>query len=151
MSSDHPNPVFQWRAHPANDRRASALAALAVILGLSAASYLSFGLPWAAASLVVLVLALNRFFLPSQFVIDAEGITARYPLRRQRIRWANLRRFVHDKHGGYLSTRSRRSRFDAYSGMHVLFGPHPQRDTIIQEIESHVSDTATQGGAPCPS
>ena len=40
---------------------------------------------------------------------DADGITARYPLRSQRCRWADVRRFMADAHGGYLSTRSRRS------------------------------------------
>ena len=33
---------------------------------------------------------------------------------RQRLRWPDVRRFVHDAHGGYLSTRARPSTLDAF-------------------------------------
>src|SRR5688572_2056883 len=106
---------FSWEAHPARERRGGAIGALVVIAAMTAAAYFSFGAAWAARWAVVLIIALNRFFFPSRFVIDEQGITAKYPLRKQRFRWNDLRRFVHDKNGGYLSTRARSSRFDAFS------------------------------------
>jgi hypothetical protein len=149
VSSNHANPEFQWRAHPASERRVSAIAAFMVIVTLSCATYLSFGIAWALASLVILIAALNRFFFPSRFAIDPQGITARYPLRKQRMHWADLRRFVHDQHGAYLSTRSRTSRFDAYSGMHVLFGR--DRDAVMQQIRARFGDASPDGGDACQS
>jgi hypothetical protein len=149
VSTDNAQSVFAWQAHPARERRAGASAALIVIAGLTAAAYLSFGVAWAVLTVVVLVLALNRFFFPSRFEIDDQGITARYPLRRQRFQWRNLRRFVHDEHGGYLSTRARRSRFDAYSGMHLLFGTKPE--TVIQQIQSRVQQNQLDEARSCPS
>ncbi len=124
---------FSWRAHPARERLAYTIGALIVILAFAALAYLAFGSPaWAGLSIVVLVLALNRFFFPSRYTIDEEGITANYPLRKVRMLWKDLRRFVHDRHGGYLSTRARKSRLDAYQGMHILFDD--QRDRIIECI-----------------
>ena len=124
---------FSWRAHPAKERLAYTIGALIVILAFAALAYLAFGSPaWAGLSIVVLVLALNRFFFPSRYTIDEEGITANYPLRKVRMLWKDLRRFVHDRHGGYLSTRARVSRLDAYQGMHILFDD--QRDRIIECI-----------------
>jgi hypothetical protein len=80
------------------------------------------------------MLSLNRFFLPSRFSIDAHGITAQFPLRRKHLRWRDVRRFLHDQHGGYLSTRSRASRLDAFSGMHLMFGQ--QREEVMQRIRA---------------
>lgn len=124
---------FVWRAHPARERRAQAAGALAVIVAFCALIFFAFSsITWAVLSLVVLLASLSRFFFPSRFEIDEEGITAKYPLRRMRLQWAELRRFAHDRYGGYLSTRIRPSRFDAFKGMHILFGA--QRDRVVETI-----------------
>jgi len=85
---------------------------------------------------VLLILALNRFFLPSRFSVDHEGITANHPLRSRRLRWTDVRRFVHDGRGGYLSTMARPSRLDAWRGMHILFGD--QRQGVIDQIHGRL-------------
>jgi len=87
-------------------------------------------------AMLVLLVALNRFFFPSRFEIDDEGITAHYLLSSQRLEWAGLRRFLHDENGGYLSTRARRSRLDAWKGMHILFGD--ERDRVISLIRERL-------------
>lgn len=128
-----------WKVHPAGERKPSAIAAFIVIILLSGAVYLlstyytgwvslpSFG--WAVLSLLILVFALNRFFFPSTFIIDNNGVTARYLFKKQYLAWTTIRRYHHDKYGVYLSTRSRRSWIDAYSGMHILFG-HNREDVL---------------------
>lgn len=132
---------FSWTAHPAFERPRHAVAASVVILAIAVAIWLSFeSLAWGGLALIVLLLALNRFFLPSRFTITSEGITATYPLLRKRAQWRYLRRFVCDDHGGYLSTRSQPSRMDAYRGMHLLFGRDAtQRDAIIKRIRGHMA------------
>jgi hypothetical protein len=81
---------------------------------------------WAVVAVLILLLMLNRFYFPSQFKIDDEGITALFPLRRQRLRWSELRWFRHDDQGGYLSTRIRPGWLDGRRGMHLVFeGPGP--------------------------
>lgn len=127
---------FAWRAHPAREQTGKAIAAGLLILALAAAAGVAFGPWWTPFTLAVLMMALNRFFFPSRFAIDRESITAQYPLRRLRMRWCDLRRFVHDGHGGYLSTRARRSRMDAYTSMHILFGLDPQG--VIGEIRARM-------------
>ena len=85
------------------------------------------------------MLGLNRFFFASTFIIDDAGIEARYPLRKLRLEWKDIRRFLHDSDGGYLSTRSRPSRFDAYRGMHLLFSDDREKANAL--IESKVDST----------
>ncbi len=129
---------FTWKAHPARERRGPAVAAAGTILALGAAASLFMqSVGWGILAVCVLALALNRFFLPSRFTIDGEGITAQYPLRRQRFRWADLRRVASDAHGAYLGTRVRRSWLDAYRGVHVLFGD--QGETVMRHIRRHIA------------
>jgi hypothetical protein len=128
--------TVRWNAHPARRRPGTTAAAAAVIALLAlCAGWLGGSSWWAVASAFILMVALNRFFFPSEFSIDDEGIAARYPLRRQRLLWKDVRRFLHDERGGYLSTRVRASRFDAYRGMHLLF-EGDSRERIIELIES---------------
>lgn len=139
MSETPAKPVeLTWKAHPARERRGPAAAAVVTILAFGAATALFMGsVAWGVFGVLILVAALNRFFLPSRFSIDGEGITAQYALQRRRLRWADLRRVVRDGHGAYLGTRARRSWLDAYRGVHVLFGD--QREAVMRSIRDHMS------------
>jgi hypothetical protein len=135
--------VYSWQAHPARERAGQAVAAglMVVCLSFLSAALMQHTL-WGVIAVAILAIALNRFFFPSRFTIDEEGITARYPLRSQRFRWADLRRFAHDEDGGYLSTRARPSRLDAWRGMHLLFGG--EREEAVRRIEAHLPEEAVQ-------
>ncbi|MCZ6837409.1 MAG: hypothetical protein O7G85_16660 [Planctomycetota bacterium] len=137
--TDETEQSFSWKAHPARERRAQATMAILVILLFCGFVFFSFSsLAWAALSFGVLLASLNRFFFPSRFTIDEEGISANYPLRNMRLPWTHLKRFVHDANGGYLSTRARPSRMDGFKGMHIIFDL--QRDTIIEKINRHLAE-----------
>ncbi len=89
--------------------------------------------------MVLLLLSLNKFFLPSSFAIDSKGITAAWPLSRRYMAWSDLRLFAHDTEGGYLSVKARPSRWDTVvrsNGMHVLFGPNGE--AIADRIAAHL-------------
>ena len=146
-NADQPIVEFAWSAHPARQRCSRAVLGAAVILLTAAAiSLMVWGTggstlaaaAWGALSLAVLVLTLNRFFFRSRFAIDADGITARFPLRTLRYRWDEVRRFAHDDFGGHLSRRARRSPLDAYSGLPVLFGDAGQ--TVVERIRAHLRE-----------
>ena len=138
-------PAFTWRAHPARERVGRAALGGAIVLALAAAcGLLMQDAWWAVLASAVLVLALNRFYFPSRFLIDDEGILARYPLRRLRRSWPEIRRFLHDENGGYLSPRVKATRWDGFGGMHVLFGT--ERESVIERITAHLKG----GGASCP-
>lgn len=135
--------IVDWTAHPARQRPEQAVLALGLVAVFSIAVLLSAqSVLWACFAAALLLVALNRFFLPSRFVLDAEGITARYPLRTASRRWADLRRFHVDEYGGYLSTHAQPSRLDAYRGIHLLFDE--QRETIVREIARRLPEEARQ-------
>ena len=133
-----PAAAFTWYAHPAGERTGPAVLGLVIVAALAAAVWaMVHSVTGAAVTAIVMVAALNRFYFRSRFEIDSDGITARYPLRTQRLRWSETRRFVVDDHGGYLSSRSKRSRLDAWQGLHILFGR--QRTAVIERIQAHLA------------
>jgi hypothetical protein len=104
------SPLISWQIHPARERKKSALFATLVI---AAAAFLTAQFMeepgWGVFALFVLLIGCNRFYLPTRYEITADGITARYPLKTISYRWSELRRFVFDRAGGFLSPRARRS------------------------------------------
>ncbi|MHC5114443.1 MAG: hypothetical protein ACYTGP_08460 [Planctomycetota bacterium] len=128
---------FAWRAHPAREHAGRAVVALAVIALLAiVATFVGKSPWWALGTTLLMFLGLNRFFFPSRFSIDDDGITASYPLRSQRFLWVEGRRFVHDADGGLLSTRARPTRFEPRTSMYVLFGRH--KDAVVGRIRTHL-------------
>jgi hypothetical protein len=113
-----------------------------LILALAGAVFVSAGPAWGIVTVLVLVLALNRFYFPSRFVIDRHGVAARYLLSRKRYEWSAVRRFLWDSRGAWLSTRGRRSWLDAHSGLTVLFGSH--RQEVIQLIRRHMDEASAR-------
>ena len=134
---------LSWRAHPARERPVAALLAVGVIGATVLACAALASIVWGLLAAVVLVVSLNRFFWPSRFTIDQDGVMARYAFRRQTLHWSEVRRFCHDRYGIYLSTRSRRSRLDPYRGMHLLFGS--SRQQVLRVVEARL---AANGESP---
>ncbi len=135
----HPAAAFTWHAHPAGERTGPAVLGLVIVAALAAAVWATVhSVTGAVVSAIVLVVSLNRFYFRSHFEIDSDGIIARYPLRTQRLRWSDTRRFVVGHYGGFLSGRSKPSRLDAWQGLHILFGR--QRATVIDRIQAHLGE-----------
>ncbi|MCL4209519.1 MAG: hypothetical protein KJZ68_02540 [Phycisphaerales bacterium] len=138
-------PLLEWRAFPAKQRPGRAALGIVIILaigamtgglfhadGFSPATSVGMGLLASA----ILVLVLQRFYFPSFYAIDAEGITARTFLSTLRLRWTEIRRFLHDETGGFLSTRAVPSRLDSFQGLHIVFGEDAPR--AIRTIEERL-------------
>jgi hypothetical protein len=142
------NEILTWKVHPANERRGAALVAVLVIFALAYLTYaLMNSLWWGVFAVVVLGGGLNRFFLPSRFTIDADGVTAHYPWKRLRYRWSEIRRFLHDSQSGYISRRRRPSFLDHYSGIHLLFAGN--RAEVVERIKRGIAEAAeSQDGSP---
>ncbi len=132
-----------WRVHPARQRPWAALLTTLAIVAMAVSCALTGGVFWGVLAIVVLVGSLGRFYFPSRFTLDQEGVTAHSLLGPRRLAWARIRRFSYDGQGAYLSARARPSRWDAYGGVHLLFGSW--RKEVLAAIRSRLS---AGGGAP---
>lgn len=145
---DAPPAELTWHAHPARERPAAAVLAGFVIIAVGVGVALVLDARgWNAVltsivAMAVLVMSLNRFFLPSRFRIDADGITAEHPLRTTRLAWRDLHGLRTDRHGGFLATSSRRTWGSMHRGMHLLFGA--SRDEALRLIRARLASTPTE-------
>ena len=110
-----------WTAWPAAESpgRTSvllvAIMALAGLCGMIGGDFL-----WAVTGAALMMLGLNRWFLPTTFEVDGDGILVGDPLRRRTVAWKDARRLVIDPGGGWLST-SRGGRRSS-SGLDLYWG-----------------------------
>jgi hypothetical protein len=138
------DPAFSWNALPLRENAGRAVFGMVAVAGLAvAAGAMMQSVTWALCMAAALLLVLNRFFLPSSFTIDREGITASYPLGRRRLAWKNVRRFATGKHGAWLSPSARSSWVDARTGVQVFFGR--DRDAVVGRIRACID--GQRGGA----
>jgi hypothetical protein len=135
--SEPPAPLMTWRVHPAVRRPQAAFVAVVVIVLFSVAAAVGFGhSAWGVLSAVVLILSLNRFFMPSSFAIDDAGLTAQFPLTSRRLEWRTVRRFEPSEHEVVLSMNLRRTRLNARRELRVPFGSEKVR--VLELIRSHL-------------
>ena len=146
MSEKTPPPpaLLAWRVHPAARRPRAATIAASVIILFSVTAGVGFGhFGWSALSAAVLFLSLNRFFLPSSFVIDRSGLSARFPLSTRRMEWSAVRRFEPGSHDVVLSTSVRRTWLNAQRELRVPFGSEKAR--VLELVRSHLpADLTTE-------
>ena len=129
---------LRWTAHPFRQRRGAAILALLVIAGVTAASYwASGGQMWGYLAAPVLLVSLNRFFIPSRYEMDATGVTARYAFTTRRREWQDVERWAADAHGAILLPRKSgpKSR-QRDRGMQILFGT--QRSAVLDRLRFHL-------------
>ena len=133
LAKDSTNEILIWRVHPFRERIGAACFAVGVLLAMAwLAAELMQSLWWAVMAFLFLAVSLNRFFLPSEFQIDDDGVTVRSFFKVSRLRWLQIRRFLHNEQGGFLSTRSKCSFLDSFRGIHLLFGEN--REAVIDRI-----------------
>ena len=138
LAMDSTNEIFSWRVHPFRERIGVACFAVGVLGAMAwLAAELMQSLWWAVIAFLFLVASLNRFFLPSEFQIDDDGVSVRSFFKVSRLRWPQIRRFSHDEHGGFLSTRTRDSFFNSFQGIHLLFGEN--REAVVNRIRRYMN------------
>ena len=115
-------PSLSWRSWPLVDEWPASLAKAAVVAVMCAAAGLAFGgVEYGLLAAAFLVLSLARFFLPSRFVLDAQGVSRRSPGGRGQLAWASVRRVVVGQAGVFLSPFEKLSRLDSFRGVFVPF------------------------------
>ncbi len=134
-----PPPLLTWRMHPAARRPLAAALAALVIFAFSVVAAFTFGHSgWGVLSAGVLLFSLNRFFLPSTFVIDESGIAATFPLGVRRLEWKMVRRFEPGPHEVVLSTNVRRTWLNAGRELHIPLGAGKTR--ALELIRAHLPE-----------
>ncbi len=132
--------LARWTAHPAKHRPKD-LALVVCVVALAAwAVLVSFqSVAWALFSVVVLLIAVGPFLLPTTYTVTEEALVSERASTRRSRRFAELRRVDVGPHVALLSPFRERSFLDRYRGMLVLFDG-ADRDRIVQLLREKVND-----------
>ncbi|MCH7703497.1 MAG: PH domain-containing protein [Planctomycetes bacterium] len=117
--------TYEWSVHPARERAWQTAFGIGVIAAFGFVVFREVrSAVWVLGAVVAMVIALNRFFFPSRYRIDAEGVTARYPFATRSCRWELIRRIDFGERGAMLSPFDRPSPLDRRRGIVIDFGRH---------------------------
>jgi len=132
-----PPPAVRWRSWPL---RENVLGGLGVVVALSAAW---LGIHWiteqthlALLAAVVLAVALWRFFLPTWFELNADGVSQWLFGRCRRIPWRAIRRYEVCSAGVLLLPHADRCPMDPLRGLYLPWGS--RRDEVLAQVQYYL-------------
>lgn len=107
-----------WVSHPLREEPVAKSATLAVvILGVSLIVGMSFQSgAFAFVALVLLVVAMARYFFATRYVLDEAGVGISHLGVRRHYAWAQFRRVARHPNGVFLSTFAKPHRLDPFRG-----------------------------------
>lgn len=129
-----------WQIHPLADESWLKSALLIVlVVALSLAAGIGFEDPfYGLFSLGVLTASLSRYWLPTYYHLDEQGVWTVHLGWRGRRRWCQFRRMEICDQGIFLSPFLRPTRLDAFRGI-LLRCRANDRDEIARYVRRHVA------------
>lgn len=129
---------IRWISHPVRtDHRKTLILAL-VLLGTAFLLYINTqSLGWALLSVVILMVGVYDFLLPTRYSLDEYGAESRVLFYRRHKSWSALRSFYPDHHGVLLSPFPSRSRLEGFRGMYLRFVDN--REEVLRYIGQRLS------------
>ncbi len=126
-----PQQAFAWTVWPARERPSrTVFAVLAMVsLGWMVGSVMNDSWIGGVAGLA-LVISLQRFLLPTDYVLNADGLTVHEPLRVRMLRWNDVHGVMWQETRGLLrasrdGSGRRLSRIGGVCGVEILLGFDP--------------------------
>ena len=130
--------ALNWTVHPLVEEPWSKTALLCgIIVGLAYLTSSSFdGLGYGLATLIVLTFSLSRYFLPTRYTLDANGVQVRHLGWSQPHPWKRFCRAELCPNGVFLSPFARPRRLEAFRGC-FLRCLH-QRQAVMEAAQAHI-------------
>ena len=128
---------LSWRVHPLRQESAARTTCLlALIFAVSAMAawsleHILFGL----ISLVVLALSMARYLLPTDYVVDDQGVTTKNLGVARRLTWRQINRIDVHADGLFLSPFRVPSRLDGFRGLFVRYADNQAQVAVA--IDDH--------------
>jgi hypothetical protein len=129
-----------WKVHPFKEHWVKSVAVILFLTSIFTFIQTEYRQPVITLiSIAVLVGSLLRYFLPTEYKIDIEGVHYTFLGRTQTRKWTEFKSFYVCKTGVQLSPFPRPHWLDTFRGYFVLLGK--DKEIIVNYIRARVHDS----------
>ena len=98
---------------------------------------------FSALTLVALYMSLAKFYFPTKYVMNADGLTVRTTTQKIKKPWSMYRSFYPDQSGVLLSPFVEPTRLENFRGLYILFNDN--RDEVLEFLKDRIKKTPETG------
>jgi len=129
--------TLSWVSHPfTRSRGKSVIAVSAVCLSVIVGGWYLESYLFGALAGLVMFGSLTKFFLPTKYTFDDEGVTVKTTTQTFTRPWTMFRSFYTDRNGVLLSPFMAPSRLENFRGLYLTFDNN--RDEVLNFVRTHV-------------
>ncbi len=129
--------TLNWVSHPfVRSTGKSVIAVSAVTVSIIFGAWYLESVIFGALAGLVMFGSLAKFFLPTRYTFDSEGITVKTTTQTYTRPWSMFRSFYADKNGVLLSPFIAPSRLENFRGLYVTFDNNS--DAVLDFVKEHV-------------
>jgi len=129
---------LRWTAHPARRRPQDVFLIAAIVLVSAWTVLVTLGSPWLAlVAAVILVGSVTSFLLPTDYLLDDDGVEERTLWGRKRRAWADLRRLQVGPGAALVSPFPRKSWLDRHRGV-LLYLDGADRERVVSVLRERI-------------
>lgn len=131
--------LAQWTAHPAKSRPKDVALMAAVIFLTAGAVMMSLESGFLTVlAVVILLVGVAPFWLPTTYVLTDVGVEERRALRTKTRDWKHMRRYQVGPGAALVSPFARPSWMDRYRGL-IMYLDGADREQVERILEEHVT------------
>jgi hypothetical protein len=130
--------VLQWTSHPVKRKPLVSVAVTAFILLSGLLMYWSTeSNTFTVLTLVILFASLAKFYFPTSYTLNREGVTIKTTTQKLFKPWSMYRSFYPDRKGILLSPFARPTRLENFRGLYIMCADN--LDEVRAFVAAHIS------------
>ena len=116
------NAAVNWRSWPLVDEAPRSFLLVGVTIAACVLVGVAFGGAWyGVVAVVLLAVALGRYFLPTWFEVNESGVAVRFCGQTRHMNWSKVGRIIVQEAGVFVSPFAMPSRLDSFRGVFLRF------------------------------
>jgi len=143
---DVPGDTLEWVSHPVKRRPWVSLAVTLFNCMCGALVHATTGsAAFTGLALVILFASLAKFYFPTRYVLDNEGVTVKTTTQTLKKPWSQYRSSYSDKNGLLLSPFAEPSRLENFRGLYLIFANN--KDEVTAFVRARVDERENDADA----
>ncbi len=128
-----------WTSLPISDEsRLKTFILFSVVFSIFFSVWYTFSLAYAITALVMLFISFSRYFFPTSYEINENGVTVSFLLLTRRHNWNTYLRYTIHRNGIFLTPFKKQSRLENFRGDFLRFNNTIDQEKVLTTIQHHI-------------